>query len=212
MLRTKEFQTEPYENKNKSGFLIAGTMNVGKSVLFSRLCGTRDKYLHFSGIPASVTAGHVSGMDRIAFDTPGIYSIFSTNEDSKASRKLLFLNKGEYDIGGIVLVADAKNLKRSIAIALQYSEFGLPMMLNMNMVDEAASRGIEIDLQRLSEILGIDVCPTIAREGIGIQKLMSKLPSMRTPDKVVEYPSWVRDYLKSVARLLGPNPISPRVK
>jgi ferrous iron transport protein B len=155
-------------NKKKPGFVIVGNMNVGKTTLFSRMCGTDNKSINVSGSTVSITKGRIRGTDRVVFDTPGIFSIFSTNEDERASRDILLPMEPGYDIQEIILVADAKNIKRSIAIALQYAEYGLPMLLDINMIDEAVSRGIEIDYEKLSEILGIDVCTTVARKGIGV--------------------------------------------
>ena len=107
-------------------------------------------------------------------------------------------------------MADAKNLKRSIAIALQYAEYGLPMVLAINMIDEAAPRGIEINTEKLSEALGIDVCTVVAREGIGVKKVVSKLAHMKTAHKMVEYPDWIEDYLEIVEKLLKSSDVSTR--
>jgi len=93
----------------------------------------------------------------------------SANEDERACRDVVFREEFGGGINGIILVADAKNLKRSLAIALQYSAFGLPMMLNINMMDEAVSRGIEIDVAKLSKITkvrkGTLVMPAIKMTG-----------------------------------------------
>ena len=194
----------------KAGIAIVGNMNVGKSALFSRMSGTKTASLNISGNTTSITAGHVKNTEREIFDTPGIFSIFSTNEDDRLSRDILLPHTTDKDIRGIILVADAKNLKRSIAIALQYAEYGLPMLFDINMIDEAPPRGIEIDSKKLSEILGIDVFTTIANGGMGVSKLMSGITEMRVPNRLVEYPEKIEQFLHIVAKLLKSTPISTR--
>lgn len=194
----------------KQGITIVGNMNVGKTSLFSRICGKATMRINIPGNTVSIKAGRIKGTEMDAFDTPGICSIFSSNEDERASRDILLPHKIDYDMQGIILLADAKHMKRSIAIALQYAEYGLPMLLNINMIDEATSRGIEIDYDKLTEILGIDVCTTIAREGIGVQKVIANLADMKTAKKLIEYPAWIEQFLEIVSKLLKTGDISPR--
>lgn len=194
----------------KPGIVVVGNMNVGKTTLFARMCGRETASINIPGSTVSINTGTIKGADKDVFDTPGICSIFSNNEDERTSRDILLPQKIDNDIQGIVLMADAKNMKRSIAIALQYAEYDIPMLLDINMIDEAASRGIEIDYDKLSKILGIDVCTTIAREGIGVHKVISSLSDMRTANKVIKYPDWIEQFLEIVTKLLKSADISPR--
>jgi len=194
----------------KPGIVVVGNMNVGKTTLFARMCGRETTSANIPGSTVAINTGRIKGTDKYAFDTPGICSIFSDNEDEKASGNLLLPHKSDNDIQGILLMADAKNMKRSIAVAIRYAEYGIPMLLDINMIDEAAPRGIKIDYERLSEILGIDVCTTIAREGIGVQKVIASLADMRTANKLIEYPEWIEQFVEIVAKLLKPEDISPR--
>ncbi|MBF0204111.1 MAG: 50S ribosome-binding GTPase, partial [Desulfamplus sp.] len=169
---TNNFKTNTNNNQNRTDYVILGNINAGKSTLFDRL--THSSKSHATNIPGttvSITSGKIQGLDAQIYDTPGIYSIFSSNEDERASRDILLIPSTRNRLQGLILVADAKNLKRSIAIALQFSEYGLPMLLDINMIDEALSRGIEINVPKLSELLGIEICTTIAREGIGVETL-----------------------------------------
>jgi len=195
----------------KQGITIVGNMQVGKTSLFSQICGKATASINIPGNTVSINAGRIKGTEIDAFDTPGVFSIFSSNEDARASRDILLPHKTDYDIQGIVLMADAKHMKRSIAIALQYEEYGLPMLLNINMIDETASRGIEIDYDKLAVMLGIDVCTTIAREGIGVQKVIANLANMRTANKLIEYPAWIEQFFEIVTKLLKTDDLSPRV-
>ena len=193
------------------GIAIVGNMNVGKSSLFSWLCDTDAASMNFPGTTVSIAAGHIKSLQAIAYDTPGIYSIFSANEDEVVSRDILLPHQSFAPVSSILLVADAKNMKRSLAIALQYAEYGLPMLIDINMVDESAARGIEIDFEKLAGILGIDVCSSIAREGIGVRKILAKLKSPRIAKKLVNYPFWVNNFIDIIEKLCRDSDISPRV-
>jgi len=195
------------QKRKKPGVVIVGNMNVGKSSLFSRVSGRKTTSINVAGSTVSIASGNIKGTGRRVFDTPGVLSIFSDNEDERASRDILLSN----DIGGIILVADAKNMTRSIAIALQFAEYGLPMLIDINMIDEAAPRGIEIEPARLSEILGIDVCTTVAREGIGVRKVISSLSEMKIPKRLIKYPERIEQFLGIVAKLLKSVDISTEV-
>ena len=193
------------------GIAIVGNMNVGKSSLFSWLCEKETDRKNFPGTTVSLTAGKIKSLKATAYDTPGIYSIFSANEDEMVSRDLLLPQKSFNPINSILLVADAKNMKRSIAIAMQYAEYGLPMLMDINMIDESASRGIDINFEKLSDILGIDVCTSIAREGIGVKKILAKLKAPRKANKLINYPDWVNSFLDIIEKLCIDADISPRV-
>lgn len=201
---------ETGRNLKKPGIVVVGNMNVGKTTLFARMCGRKTTSINIPGNMIAINTGRIKGTDKDALDTPGICSIFSNNEDEKTSRDLLLPHKSDHDIQGIILVADAKNMKRSLIIAIRYAEYGVPMLLNINMVDEISPRGIKIDYDKLSAVLGIDVCTTIAREGIGVQKLISSLADMRTTNDLIEYPDWIEQFFEIIAKLLKPDDISPK--
>lgn len=198
-------------NRKRPAIAIVGNMNVGKSTLFSRMCGKSATSVNMSGATVSIAVGRIKEAGMDAFDTPGIYSIFSPNEDERISRDVLLPQEGEHDIQGVVVVADAKNMKRSLAIVIQYAEYGLPMLLDVNMIDEAASHGIEIDYEKLSEVLGIDVCTSIASDGIGVQGIISKLAEMKISKKLVKYPGWIEQFLEMVEKMLKPSDVPPRM-
>ncbi|MBW1898494.1 MAG: ferrous iron transporter B, partial [Deltaproteobacteria bacterium] len=131
--------------------------------------------------------------------------------DAQTSRDILIHNNEILGILGIIVVADAKNLTQSISVALQYAEFGLPMIFNLNMTDESASLGIEIDIKGLSEILGISVVSTIARDGIGISRILSHMSEMRVARKLMEYPDWINKYFELVEKRIQTKEISSRI-
>ncbi len=197
-------------HENNPGIAIVGNMNVGKTSLFSHLCGGKSASMNIPGNTVSIDTGKIRGSDRIVFDTPGIFSIFSNNEDARASRDLLLPGTTEQEIRGLLFVADAKNMKRSISAFFPYAEYGIPMVFDINMFDEAASFGVEINTQKLSEILGIDVYTTVARDGIGVTKLVSCLSNMQPPKKLIYYPDWIEQFFQLLEKLLKPETISAR--
>ena len=194
----------------RTDYVLVGNMNVGKTTLFERLSGAASSSINIPGTTIRVKAGKIKGLNGKIYDTPGIHSIFSSNEDERASRDILLLPETHGHIRGLILVADAKNLKRSIAIALQYAEYGLPMLFNINMIDEASSRGIEIDADKLSQILGVQVCTTIAREGIGVDRLKAKLNKITGSGLKIEYSDEIEEFISLVEKLLNPGKISSR--
>ena len=193
------------------GIAVVGNMNVGKTTLFERMCKGKTQSLNIPGNTVSVSSARIKGTDFLAYDTPGIYSIFSTNEDAQISRNIILHTNGYCNIQGVIVVADAKSMKRSLAIALQYAEFGIPMLLNVNMIDEANSLGIKLDTDRLAEILGIGVIKTIARDGIGVQKLITGLSDMKTAGSLIDYPDWIRNYLFKVETFFQAEEPHPKI-
>jgi ferrous iron transport protein B len=197
----------PVENAH---FVIVGNMNVGKSTIFARICDIETPCINIPGITVANKRGLIKSQLGAAIDTPGIYSIFSGDEDERASRDILLTPELQNGNTSIIVVADAKNLKRSIAIALQYAEYGLPMLFDLNMIDEAVSRGIEINTKELSQQLGIEVCTTIAREGLGVSELLAKLPYLQRPEPRLIYPENIEQLLALVSKLLKDSLISAR--
>jgi ferrous iron transport protein B len=193
-----------------SAVVLVGNMNVGTSTLFRQMCGDESFRFRFPGTTVFLKAGTVKGTTRQVFLAPGIYSVFSTNEDETIARDILLPVDNIVDIKKIVLMADAKNLKRSLAITLPYLEYGLPILLVVNMTDEAASRGIEIDYQQLSALLGMDVSTSVAREGIGVREIVARLDHLRIPAPLVTYPEWIERILSRVDQLIPDSVISPR--
>ncbi len=199
-----------FDSEAKGNYVIVGNMNVGKTTLFARLRGADAERVNVPGNTVAIRKGKIKGGKAEIYDTPGIHSIFSGNEDERVSRDILLAPRLQQDRLGIVMVADAKNLKHSIAIALQYAEYGLPMFFVVNMIDEAASRGIEIDYQQLSLEMGMEVGMTIAREGLGVAELHGRLATMQAPPQLIEYSVPVERFLLETEKLLQPAVISAR--
>lgn len=182
---------------------IAGNINVGKTTLFTRICGENAATFKQSGTTAALLRGRARREALDLIDTPGTCSIFSPNEDERMSRDVLLSLTPENRIQGVVIVADAKKLKRSVALLLQYAEYGVPMIFVVNMVDEAESRGISIDFSKLAEILGVPVCPSVATDGVGVDEIRTQLRHLQVPRQAVGYPPQVEEFCSIVGRLLS---------
>lgn len=185
---------------------LVGNANVGKSVIFSLLTG---KYVTVSNYPGTTVeiAKGVSSFDGGTYrviDTPGANSFIPRSEDEKVARDMLFDDSPKT----IIQVADSKNLRRSLILTSQLAEMGLPIVLTLNMADEAKSAGIRIDLKKLADRLGAPVVETVATEKRGINKLKSSITSAAPPDFKIDYHPHIRESIKSIAAILPDAPIS----
>jgi len=187
--------------------LLVGNPNVGKSVLFGALTGRFAVVSNYPGTTVEVTRGtaRTSAGPVEVIDTPGMNSLVPSGEDEAVTRDIVLAER----TAAILLVADAKNLRRGLALALQLVELGRPFAFVLNMLDEARARGLEIDAALLSRRLGVPVFPTVAVEGRGIGRLLEYLADPPTaaprpaPGVLPEWPAAVEPSLRAVAAELG---------
>jgi len=154
-----------------------GNPNVGKSVVFSRLTGVHVIASNYPGTTVTYTKGAMKVGDEMdeVIDVPGTYSLEPTCEAEHVA--LDMLQQGDV----IINVMDATNLERNLNLTLQLLEMGVPMLVALNIWDDAQHRGIHIDLKRLEELLGVPVLPTVATTGQGIKELVVNIPNARAP-------------------------------
>ena len=146
---------------------LAGNPNVGKSTVFNALTGSRQHTGNWSGKTVACAEGRLRGGGLTLTDLPGTYSLWAHSEEERAARE--FLVSGQ--ACAVVLVADAGCLERSLILALQILEVQKNAILCLNLMDEAAKKGIEIDVDALERELGIPVIPCAARQGKGLHEL-----------------------------------------
>ena len=146
--------------------LLIGLPNVGKSTIFSRLIKNKVKISTYPGTTVEVKRGglKVEGQEIEIIDIPGVYNLFSNADNEKVARNILIDETPDL----VIQVADAKNLKRSLVLTSLLAEFNIPLVLVLNMVDEAAQKGIKVKRHKLEDMLGTAVIETVASEGVGI--------------------------------------------
>lgn len=161
--------------------LLMGNPNVGKSVIFSRLTGARVIASNYPGTTVSFTRGYVHLKDERAevIDVPGTYTLEPTCKAEEVAVEML----EEASPGDVIInVVDATNLERNLNLTLQLKEKSIPMIIALNMWDDAKHKGIGIDIQKLEELLGVPVVPTVAVSGEGISKLSERIPEAQKGD------------------------------
>jgi ferrous iron transport protein B len=191
---------------------LAGNANVGKSAIFNQLTGLNQTVANWPGKTVERAEGTLRFQDyRIkVVDLPGIYSLSTYSIEELVTREYLVEEKPDV----VVNVVDASALERNLYLTLQLLEFEAPLVVALNQVDFAAKKGIRIDVEKLSELLGVPVVPTIAVTGSGItellevcvnvvkssQKVQSKL---RYGKEVEEYVGKLSEVLKEKAPILA---------
>ena len=161
------------ENKK---LLLVGNPNVGKSALFTRITGVHAVSSNYPGTTVGFLEGWLrrnGGVWRV-IDVPGAYTLSPTNEAEEVAERMV--NEGA-DV--VVLVLDATALERNLFLAFQTMERRLPVVVALNMVDEARHKGIDVDPEALERLLGVPVVPTVAVTGQGINRLLDRLPEAR---------------------------------
>lgn len=158
---------------------LVGNPNCGKTSLFNHLTGTRQKVANYAGVTVERKVGQFnlpSGQAVRVLDLPGTYSLDATSPDEAITRDVVqgkITEEKQQD--AFLCVVDATNLKLHLGLVLEMIELGRPILLVLNMMDEARRRGMQINTQKLSERLGIPVVETVAVRNSGIENLMSAL-------------------------------------
>jgi ferrous iron transport protein B len=180
--------------------ILVGNPNVGKSVLFGAFTGRYVTVSNYPGTTVEVTRGHatIDGAPWHVMDTPGTNNLLPMSEDEQVTRDIL-----QSETGYVCLqVCDAKNLRRGLLLTAQLAEAEVPFLLALNMADEAASRGFQVDEARLVETLGVDVVPTVAVQRQGLATLQARLAAARPSRFSPRYDERIEAALAEVAPLM----------
>jgi len=152
---------------------LVGNPNVGKTALINAL--TRGSFIvgNFPGVTVEKKEGKakINGKEVVFVDLPGIYSFQTKSLDEEITKKYLIEESPDL----VINVIDAANLERNLYLTLELADFGIPMIIVLNMIDEAEKKGIQIDEKKLSEILKVPVVKTIASKGVGIDELKKEI-------------------------------------
>ncbi len=190
---------------------LAGQPNCGKSTIFNYVSGYKAITSNFPGTTVKYTASHiyVNGQTCECIDLPGTYSLTSTDAAEYEARTYLLY--GNVDV--IINVVDASLLSRSLELTFQLMELEIPMVLCLNMTDEARRKGVEIDFKRLSSILGIPVVETVGVKGKGLRELFSQafwVFEQGRKAKVVKYSRDVEEIIELMSAYLADKLTLPR--
>lgn len=155
--------------KHKVLLALAGQPNTGKSTVFNALTGASQHVANYPGVTVEKMTGfyRYDGVKVEVVDLPGTYSLTSYSPEERVSRDFLLHESPSV----VVNVADASNLKRHLYLTFQLLEMQVPLVLNLNMMDVAEGRGLEIDTKELSRQLGVPVVPTAIKTGRGKKEL-----------------------------------------
>lgn len=187
--------------KGKEGLiLLVGPPNVGKSVVFTILTGQYVEVSNYPGTTVEVFHGlaNFPPFTKVV-DTPGINNLFPHSLDEEVARDIVLKNK---DKSTVILIVDAKNLRRGLLLATQLAEIGVPFVFNLNMADEAEKLGLSIDLTQLSEKLKTEVNTTVAIEKRGVNELKEKLGLARQSDFYPRFDQKIEEAISELATLL----------
>ena len=178
---------------------LAGQPNCGKSTLFNHIAGYKAISSNFPGttVTYTETQTRIDGHTITCIDLPGTYSLTSNEPAELEARSRLLL--GEMDI--IINVVDASILSRSLELTLQLLELEIPMVLCLNMMDEAQRKGVQVDIQKLSSLLHIPVIPTIATTGKGLKELFTEIFQLREKKGREDIQKFSRDIEESIGEL-----------
>ena len=165
-------QTEPQKVKH---ILLVGNPNVGKSTIFNLLCNKNQKTGNYAGVTVASHQGTYihHGEEVEIVDLPGSYSIYPTSEDEAIFTKYLIEEQEKYS--GVIYIADALNLKRSLLLFQQIKDLGIPVLVVLNQMDLAEKRGLNIDSKKLETLIGNRILETNAKANIGIEEIRNAI-------------------------------------
>ena len=153
---------------------LAGNQNCGKTTLFNALTGSNQHVGNFPGVTVDQKIGDVKGEKSCqVVDLPGIYSLRPYTQEEIVTRDFIINEKPD----GIINIVDATNIERNLYLTLQLLELCVPMVLALNMMDEVNSNGGTVNIEKMSELLGIPVVPISAAKGDGVSELIDKAVS-----------------------------------
>lgn len=183
---------------------LLGNPNTGKSSLFNRLTGLRQRVGNYPGVTVEKKEGHMrtGGHEVRLVDMPGTYSLSASSPDERVVVDALCgLVPGMQPFDVVVCVVDASNLQRNLYLAAQVADLDLPLVIALNLWDEAQSKGFQIDAALLSQRLGVPCIPTNAKTGYGVPELKQAIVRAATDRPRMLRLAWPPSVEKALATL-----------
>lgn len=171
--------------------VLAGNPNTGKSLFFNFLTGVYVEVSNYPGTTLEISSGRYG--NDIVFDTPGVYGLSSFNDEERVARDVIL----GADL--VLNVVDAVHLERDLFLTQQIIDTGIPVVIALNMMDEAENQNIKIDIARLADLLGVPVIPTVAVQKKDLHKVAQALPQARRGRITPELQQRLEEYLPKTA-------------
>jgi ferrous iron transport protein B len=197
---------------HSSNIALVGHPNVGKSVIFQKLTGQHVIISNYPGTTIELARGAAKLLPGVVLvDTPGVVTFPPRTEDEQVTAHVLLYE----DLRAVLQVGDAKNLRRTLLLTVQLAEMGLPLVLALNMTDEAQSRGLAVNHALLADYLSLPVIATTAIRGQGMQELVAALEQVNIPQFRLGYPAEIEAAVAAFCARFGESlpgsaPIAPR--
>jgi ferrous iron transport protein B len=173
------------DTKSMTNVALIGNPNCGKTTLFNALTGLRQKVGNYPGVTVEKKEGIISlgdGREITLLDLPGTYSLIASSPDELVVADVLLGNLKHTALpDAIICVVDASNLERNLYLVSQIIDHGFPTIVALNMIDLAEASGMKIDIAKLSEALGVQVIPTVAKKNKGTDELRHALRTGLAP-------------------------------
>jgi len=186
--------------------VLVGHPNVGKSKIFTMLTGEYVIVSNYPGTTIEVRCGQTAELDCCVLDTPGLAGVVPRSEEERVTLQTLLTQ----DVGAVLQVGDAQNLPRTLLLTMALIDADVPMVLDLNIADEAEKKGYVIDTARLSKSLGIPVVLTVATQGKGRRELIDALRKPARSPLRISYDPRVEESASEIAALLPRYPVSGR--
>ncbi|MCX9012496.1 MAG: ferrous iron transport protein B [Candidatus Methanoperedens sp.] len=181
-------------------FVLAGNPNVGKSSIFNSLTGMGVVTANYPGktVELNMAATTFKDLRLGIIDLPGSYALGAVSEDQWVARRAVLDSSPD----AAIMILDATNLARNLYMTLQFIDLGIPLVVALNLIDEAEKRNIIIDAPELSRLLGVPVVPTVATTGHGLDELIQKaVDAARNRAEVKSRPRYGTDIETNIKRL-----------
>jgi small GTP-binding protein len=192
---------------------LAGNPNSGKTTVFNNLTGARQHVGNWPGVTVEKKEGNcnIRGYSIKVVDLPGVYSLTAYSPDEVIARNFIIDEKPDV----VVDIVDASNLERNLYLAVQIMEMGAPLIIALNMMDEAESRRYKIDIEAVSKEMGVSVIPMVANRNRGTDELLDeiiKVSENKTEARGVriEYGREVESEISRLEEAISESPLASR--
>ncbi|WP_292518180.1 ferrous iron transport protein B [Methanoculleus sp.] len=183
-------------------FALVGNPSVGKSLIFNQLTGLGVEVSNYPGTTVELQRGNTCFQREMVelVDLPGVYSLDGESDEETLVREFL----EQQDTDAVIVVTNVTRLERNLYLLLQVAEYGIPMVVVLNMADEAVKQGLEIDPGPIRDLLGVDVILTAAAQGKNIDRIIPAALAATRPAKVeIPYDHHIEAAVRSLGKMYG---------